>query len=82
MEMNTTYAGMDVHAAKIQVAVLVPGTKHRTELELENEPPGPETAGAEAEEDSRPMGCWPATRRGPAGSPSSAPCRPRVSSAT
>ena len=38
MEMNTTYAGMDVHAAKIQVAVLVPGTKHRTELELENEP--------------------------------------------
>ena len=38
MEMKTTYVGMDVHAAKIQVAVLVPGTKRPTELELENEP--------------------------------------------
>ena len=38
METNTTYVGMDVHVAKIQLAVLVPGTKHRTELELENEP--------------------------------------------
>ena len=37
METNTTYVGMDVHVAKIQLAVLVPGTKHRTELELENE---------------------------------------------
>ena len=37
METNTTYVGMDVHVAKIQLAVLVLGTKHRTELELENE---------------------------------------------
>ena len=38
MEMSTTYAGMDAHAATIRVAVLAPGAGKPEEWQLTNEP--------------------------------------------
>ena len=38
MTMSTTYAGMDVHARTISVALLKPGAERPEEWQLEHEP--------------------------------------------
>ncbi len=77
---DTTYVGMDAHAASIRVAVLRPGAEQADEWQLVNEPRGVKRL-ARRVTPWRQGRCWPAMKPGRAASRYSGSCRPKGSGA-